>query len=67
MANLDFSKASKSSLTQLSKISAAIDGFCKKHPKDLTSRQHKKLRSMLSKRASALSECLGTKVHSLFD
>jgi|GEM_PF-5048061 len=67
MGKLDFSKASKSSLTKLSKISAAIDGFCKKHPKNLTGRQHKKLRGMLSKRASALSECLGVKVHSLFD
>lgn len=67
MGVLDFSKASKRSMKKLSKVSSSIDKFCKKHPKKMTSRQHKKMRKLLNKRASALSDCLGVKVHSLFD
>ena len=67
MNTLDFSKASKGALNRLAKASANVEKFCKKHPKKLTTSQHKTLRGLLSKRASALSKCLGTKVHSLFD
>ena len=65
MGILDFSKASRRSKKKLSKISSKINIFCKKHPKKLSSRQHKRLRGMLRKRASALSKCLGVKVSSL--
>ncbi len=67
MKKLDFSKSSPESLERLSKVQGAIDDFCKAHPKNLTDGQHKELRSLLSERASALSEALGTKIHSLFD
>ena len=67
MGKLDFSKSSPKALKQLGEIQKKINVFCKAHPKKLTERQHKTLRNLLSQRASALSECLGTKVHSLFD
>ena len=67
MKKLNFNNTSKSSLDRLSKAQSAIDSFCKAHPKKLTSKQHTQLRSLLSERASALTEVLGEKVHSLFD
>jgi len=66
MEFLDLGKASKKSLKRLSRVSTSIDRFCKKHPKKMSSRQHRKLRKMLTRRASVLSDCLGVKVHSLF-
>ena len=67
MSILNFSNASKSALKRLSKVSMSIDKFCKKHPKNLTTGQHKTLRKLLSKRAEALSKCAGVRIHSLFD
>ena len=67
MNKLDFSKSSPASLERLSKVQSKIDHFCKAHPKKLTERQHKELRSLLNERASALTDALGVKVSSLFD
>lgn len=67
MKKLDFSKSSPASLERLSKVQSEIDDFCKEHPKELTEEQHKELRSLLSERASALTEALGVKISSAFD
>ena len=67
MKKLDLRKSSPASLERLSKVQNEIDDFCKKHPKKLTDRQHKELRSSLNERASALTDALGVKVCSLFD
>lgn len=67
MEKLDFSKSSPESLERLSKVQGEIDDFCKAHPKNLTEGEHQELRSLLSERASALTEALGVKVSSLFD
>ena len=60
-------KDDKKALKNLSKAQGNIDKFLKKHPGDLTDRQHKQLRKLFSKRASALSDATGLKIHSLFD
>lgn len=57
----------KKALDKLSKVQRQIDNFSKKHKGNLSSRQHKQLRGLLSKRASALSEATDMKIHSLFD
>ncbi len=57
----------KRDMKRLSKAQNSVDVFLKKHPKDLTKRQHKALRKKLSKRADALSKATGMKIHSLFD
>lgn len=57
----------KVALKKLSKAQGAIDKFIKKHPGNLSKREHKQLRGLLSKRASALSDATGLKIHSLFD
>lgn len=54
-------------LKKLSKVQGEIDSFIKKHPGKMTDRQHKRLRKLFSKRASALSDATGLKIHSLFD
>ena len=67
MEKLDFSKSSPESMERLSKVQGEIDDFCKSHPKNLSEEEHQELRSLLSKRASALTDALGVKVSSLFD
>ena len=67
MKKLDFSKSSPKSVERLSKVQGEIDDFCKAHPKNLTVGEQQELRSLLSERASALTEALGVKVSSLFD
>ena len=67
MKKLDFSKSSPDTLNRLSRAEQAVDDFCKKHPNNLTDTQHNELRSLLNERASALTDALGTRVHSLFD
>lgn len=62
MKKLSFKNSSPASLDRLSKAQSAIDAFCKKHPKDLTPKQHKQLRGLLSERADALSDALGVKI-----
>lgn len=65
MKRLNFENSSPDSLNRISKAQAAIDVFCKKHPKDLTPKQHKQLRGLLNERANALSDALGTKIYSV--
>ena len=66
MKKLDFSKSSKSSLDRLTKAQNAIDNYSKAHPKQFTDSEHKEFRALLNERSAALSEAMGTKVHSLF-
>lgn len=60
-------KDDKKALDRLTKVQSEIDKFSKKHPGSLNDKEHKELRTLLSKRASALSEATGMKIHSLFD
>lgn len=60
-------KDDKKALKRLAKVEKKIDKFHKSNSKDMTKRQHKKHRKLLKKRADALSDATGIKIHSLFD
>lgn len=43
----------------------AVKKFCIAHPNQLTDREHRKLERLLEKRAAAISDVLGVKVHAV--
>lgn len=65
MKELDFSKSSPESLKRLSDVQRKINKLCRIRKKDFTEEHHEELRGLLNERASALSEALGTIVHSI--
>ena len=57
----------KSTTKKLSKVQKSIDKFLTKHSGNLSKHNHSKLRKLFKKRAKALSNATGMKIHSLFD
>ena len=60
-------KDDKKALKRLSKTQRSIDKFLKKHPGEMSKRNHSTLRKLLNKRAKDLSNATGMKIHSLFE
>ena len=54
-------------LNRLSEAQQAIDDYSASHPQQFSDDEHQEFRKLLSKRAAALSEATGMKIHSLFD
>lgn len=57
----------KRALRQLNSVQRSIDKLLKSKPKQLSKRQHIKLKKLLNKRAKALSRVTGMKIHSIFE
>ena len=49
----------------LYKADQAVRNFCDNHPGDLSEAEHEELRTLLQERASAMSDVLGTTIHSV--
>ena len=56
----------KRKLRKLTKADNAVSKYAKSH-KAMNKRHHKKFRKLLKKRAAAMSNATGIKIHSLFD
>lgn len=57
----------KKALKRLSKTQSSIDKFLKKHPGQMSKRNHSTLRKLLNRRAKDLTNATGMKIHSLFE
>ena len=57
----------KRAIRQLNRVQKSVDKLLKSQPKQLSKRQHIKLKKLLNKRAKALSRATGMKIHSIFD
>ena len=60
-------KDNPESVDRLSKAASAVEDFLASHPNELSDEEHDELRSLLSDRASALSEATGLLIHSICD